>query len=76
MVCQMALVQQMYSHYLAEYMRYAAGEGSIAPPLQGQGQGGGGGQQGRNQGQVFNAGGGGPPALEEEQDPGRLLNHL
>eukprot|EP00090_Calanus_glacialis_P026466 TRINITY_DN41677_c0_g1_i1.p1 TRINITY_DN41677_c0_g1~~TRINITY_DN41677_c0_g1_i1.p1 ORF type:complete len:365 (+),score=163.84 TRINITY_DN41677_c0_g1_i1:147-1241(+) len=67
---QMALVQQMYSHYLAEYMRYAAGEGSIAPPLQGQVQGGGGGQQGRNQGQVFNAGGGGPPALEEEQDPG------
>jgi len=68
----MALVQQMYNQYLSEYLQYTAGGVRVAadtPPAVGQGdvQGVGAGQQGRNQGQVMNAGGG---QAEEEEDAG------
>jgi len=64
---QLALVQQMYTQYLAEYMRYAGGGGvvsdSLVPP---QVQAGAGQQQQGDREQLNNAGG--PPPLEDEAD--------
>jgi len=64
---QLALVQQMYTQYLAEYMRYAGGGGvvsdTLVPP---QVQVGAGQQQQGDREQINNAGG--PPPLEDEAD--------
>jgi len=67
---QLALVQQMYTQYLAEYMHYTAGAGSVADSTALLGQGGEGEQQGVNQEQVVNAGGGGQ--IEQEQNGGGI----
>jgi hypothetical protein len=61
---QLALVQQMYSQYLAEYMRYTGVGGSEGVPPPGQGR-----EQLINPGVV----GGGPPPIEDEADVGAAL---
>jgi len=60
---QLALIQQMYSQYLAEYMRYTGvGESEgVPPPVQ-------------DREQLVNAGGG-PPPVEDEGDVGAALGH-
>jgi len=69
---QMALVQQMYTQYLSEYMQYTTGgvrETINTPPAENQGNVQDGGQQGRNRGQVMNAGQGGGQ-IDEDEEPG------
>ena len=72
----MALVQQMYTQYLSEYMQYTTGgvrETINTPPAENQGNVQDGGQQGRNRGQVMNAGQGGGQ-IDEDEEPGKEID--